>query len=397
MTDINIKHSVNNLRKKQNKNKSNMQLKRIAFLTPIKVNFHGGAETWVKAVSKELSERGFMVDIISPQDTSIPDLNDDKVNEICFNSNIYKIFKRLRVQSSLYPIFLFFKPKKNYDVIYVNNTNAILFYIYYRGKVIIGTHNFFSSNNKFGIDTYLEIIPFFLKFIKKNNIFIHAISNIIQKKFLKSNKKIFTIPPLFPKSFFNNSIATTFTVVFFGKIMDRKGAPLLFQIIELLSTNKNIEIKIIGEVTEKYKSKAAKYNSSENIHFYGYVSEDKKAEILSNACLSLNLSKREAFPNTITEALSYGLPVITTWRPASEIYKGLPVEIYPEDATSIIEGIFKYYDYWKADPHQYAQYKEYNYNNFQKVLNPDQILISTIDMFKKVSKCNLNETKDDYE
>ena len=361
-----------------------MEIKRIAFLSPIKVNFHGGAENWVLESSKELSERGFMVDIIAPQDTSIPDLMDDKVNEICFNSNIYKIFKRLRILN-LYPIFLFFRPKKNYDVIYVSTMSAILFYIFYRGKVILGTHNFLISNNKFGIDTYLDIIPFCLKFVK-NDIYIHALTNITQKKFLRSNKKNFSVPALFPKSLFNSGITKYFNVVFFGRIMDRKGAPLLFKVIERLSNNKNIEIKIVGEVTKKYQSKIAKYHLHENVHFYGYVSDDKKAEVLSSACLSLNLSKRESFPFTITEALSYGLPVITTWRPAGEIYKGLSVEVYPEDVNSITEGIFRYYDYWQADPKRYAQYKEYNYESFQKVLNRDQILLSTIEMFRNVIK-----------
>jgi len=48
------------------------------------------------------------------------------------------------------------------------------------------------------------------------------------------------------------------------------------------------------------------------VTYHGYVSGDKKATLLKNAHLLLYPSKNDAFPLTLLESLSYGVPVLAT-------------------------------------------------------------------------------------
>lgn len=51
---------------------------------------------------------------------------------------------------------------------------------------------------------------------------------------------------------------------------------------------------------------------NKNITYYGMVNRDKVASVLRMSDFSLHLSKRDSCPNSVVEAISAGLPVITT-------------------------------------------------------------------------------------
>jgi glycosyltransferase involved in cell wall biosynthesis len=103
--------------------------------------------------------------------------------------------------------------------------------------------------------------------------------------------------------------------LFLGIIGDRKG---IFDLIEVLDKNKDkfsdrytLTVGGNGEV-EKLKSTISTSQLEKEIKYAGWVSGDKKNELLNNCDVYILPSYNEGLPISILEALAYGKPVIST-------------------------------------------------------------------------------------
>ena len=141
--------------------------------------------------------------------------------------------------------------------------------------------------------------------------------------------------------------------LFFSRIHKKKG------ILELLNSwaeikPKNWILKIYGPVSDaKYlkeiKKKIKSLSLSENVRLFDPVFDNEKKEqiFLSSDCFLLP-SKSENFGMSIVEALSYGIPVLTTdgtpWNILAKINGGKIVNFSQENLTINLREILNMSD-----------------------------------------------------
>jgi len=99
-------------------------------------------------------------------------------------------------------------------------------------------------------------------------------------------------------------------VISVGQFIYRKGYDILLESCSTL--DKSIGVYIIGgNPTEQYLELKNKL-SLENVHFVGFLEKDKLANYYKAADLFVLPTREDIWGLVINEALSYGLPVITT-------------------------------------------------------------------------------------
>lgn len=97
-----------------------------------------------------------------------------------------------------------------------------------------------------------------------------------------------------------------------GQFIHRKGYDLLLNSCKNL--NKDIGIYIVGgEATEEYKKIKEKFNLT-NVHFVGFKKKSELAQYYKAADLFVLPTREDIWGLVINEAMSYGLPVLTTER-----------------------------------------------------------------------------------
>ncbi|MDN7244583.1 glycosyltransferase family 4 protein [Planococcus shenhongbingii] len=116
-----------------------------------------------------------------------------------------------------------------------------------------------------------------------------------------------------------SSEKTTFTILFLAVLIQRKGIMDLIEasvpvIREAHRQNKHIVFEIAGdgELMELTKQQVARHGVKSSFQFHGWVGEQQKIELLKKADLFVLPSYNEGLPVSILEALSYGIPVIST-------------------------------------------------------------------------------------
>lgn len=104
----------------------------------------------------------------------------------------------------------------------------------------------------------------------------------------------------------------TIKILFLSRILREKG---LFETVEafrLLSKQySNIELYIAGEGKD-LDSLVNKVNMDDNIFVLGHIEGDKKAKIFKDCHIYCLPSYSEGLPNSLLEAMAFGLTVITT-------------------------------------------------------------------------------------
>lgn len=119
--------------------------------------------------------------------------------------------------------------------------------------------------------------------------------------------------------------------LFLGEIGKRKG---VFDILRALSRdstslNENFELRIGGNRNEKFLIDTIHDNRLENVvKFEGWVSGEKKTDLLNWADVFILPSYNEGLPIAILEAMSYSMPIISS-----------PVGGIPEVVKSGVNGV----------------------------------------------------------
>lgn len=110
-------------------------------------------------------------------------------------------------------------------------------------------------------------------------------------------------------------ISKPLRLLFLGEIGERKG---VFDIIKAMATHKEdiegkVELRIGGNKREEELKQAIVNSKLEKfIIFEGFVSGKKKIELLNWADVFILPSFNEGLPISILEAMSYGMPIIST-------------------------------------------------------------------------------------
>lgn len=106
-------------------------------------------------------------------------------------------------------------------------------------------------------------------------------------------------------------------VLFLGAIGERKGGYDIPEIAKLVcSAVQNVKFIIAGtgkiEDLNNIKAAVERERLTDNVEFVGWIRGSKKDEMLKSSDLFLLPSYNEGMPMSILEAMSYGLPVVST-------------------------------------------------------------------------------------
>jgi len=330
---------------------------RVAIINELKVGKNGGAETWIKEIGSLLCRHGVLVDVISPEDRTIPDSKSICFREITYQSILYKCLKKLSIYNYFY-MFVF--PPKNidlseYDVVYTISFYHGLIALRTSKKVVIGTHDFFLGNSKINIDIFRFPWIILLRFLmKRKNVFLHALNEITAAKVSGISNKTYLIG--------NNVIVESlepcgkqekFTVLFLGKTEKRKGGEILKQLALMISHQNDMKLRIVGTITKDFRNIITQ-NNTHNVVATGFVDNEEKKRELKQSHLFLMLSERESYSIVSAEALSAGMPVISTWKPLTQIQKLGQIYTIDSDPLKIFELMQQKMKEWNNDRNGYA-------------------------------------------
>ena len=168
-----------------------------------------------------------------------------------------------------------------------------------------------------------KIIKFYYKFIFNDIDIIHLSKSLRKdiRPFLNNNSKIAIVNNGISKHKIKIKKKKNFiSFVFLANLTESKGIKeLLDSITHLNKKTKLIKFNfnIIGDFTNTFSREDKKsflklnhiYN---NVKFFGFQKGKKKFEILANSDIMIYPTYDDCFPLCILEALSYGLPVIST-------------------------------------------------------------------------------------
>lgn len=116
----------------------------------------------------------------------------------------------------------------------------------------------------------------------------------------------------------------TFNLLSVGTICEKKGQHLVIDALNILINKKgikNIKYNIVGSgpYESLVQKKIAQYNLSNYVEILGHISygnnlveQYNKADIFIHPCITDSRNSKEGIPGVIVEAMSNGLPVITT-------------------------------------------------------------------------------------
>jgi glycosyltransferase involved in cell wall biosynthesis len=138
-------------------------------------------------------------------------------------------------------------------------------------------------------------------------------------------------PVKFPSKIPQRINSEKITFLFLGKIGERKGAfDLISAFAAIPSKQKqNVELIIAGDGEgQRAREIIENLNLSQHIKILDWVNEDQRDELLETANVFILPSYNEGLPMALLEAMSWGLPVITT-----------PVGGIPELVTSGKNGL----------------------------------------------------------
>ena len=97
-----------------------------------------------------------------------------------------------------------------------------------------------------------------------------------------------------------------------GRLVERKG---IEQLIKVLSEIKNRRVQLVvvgdGPLRGKLRAQAEVAQLTERVHFTGFVSDQRKWELLSNADLFVSTTAHEGFGIVFLEAMESGLPIVS--------------------------------------------------------------------------------------
>ncbi len=333
----------------------------ILFLNFAPFAFGGGAERWMLDVSKEIKKNEDIFLLDTKQ--SVSDWYGNFVLKQPYSQRM-QIDEKNHISIGISSLIPFTGQWKRITklvcdarLIYIRyellESLIILFYGGYSSlkKTIAGTHSPVIYRNPVSITDFIHnwvydslVNPFILNSIKKIHVLNFKDKNYLSQKL--RHKEIVHIPNYIN---LNNKILHAdiqkknkfLNIAFVGVLNKRKGADILLDVIN--KSPDNFFFHIAGE--GPYAKDIVTLISSKKVKYYGYLSQEKLKK-LYNSCDVLFLpSRAEAFSLACLEAMSHGLPVISS--PETDL--GLPgyAQIVNANGTTqgylqILVNLYKY-------------------------------------------------------
>jgi glycosyltransferase involved in cell wall biosynthesis len=296
-----------------------MKIKLIIYLSEFNL---GGAANSIWKLCKNLRKKNFEIIIICLNKCFFKKQmikRGIKVYEIKSNKSIYGFFKIKKIVKKIIQ-----NSKKNIFISNIHYSN-ILSLLFLRGLslkiIIIERTPFQELQIYYGLKDLIKkmIIKLLMKILYKK-----ADARITNSKYISEryNKyldiKFITInPPSFKKLIFlkkkkENKENKDIVIGMVGRLSKEKNIQSIIKIMSNL--NKKFKLVIVGNGPEEKKLKllSKNLNLDKNIKFLNSVQPDNVSYIFKKFDYYLSSSDFEGFPNIVVEALSAGLPVISS-------------------------------------------------------------------------------------
>ena len=291
-------------------------MKKIGILVPSLSD--GGAEKVAANLSIIYTELGYDVYMILYENKVSFEYNGKIIDlNIKKRRGIFKIFKDLEIYFKVKKV----KKKYNFDVVVSHLPKTDLFNALTKGneKVITTIHN----NIAIDYPTYMKkLLPYI---IKKSDL-IASVSKVgendLKRDYNATNVKTIYNPQMLEKiedlakekitevpleEFKGN------TIINVGRLSNQKGQwHLIRAFSKVLETRKDARLVLVGrgELEERFKDLVKNLNIEGKVIFTGFNSNPYK--FLSKADIYVSTSIHEGLPMTYIEAMSLGLPIIST-------------------------------------------------------------------------------------
>jgi len=245
--------------------------------------------------------------------------------------NFKKLYLVVELYIKIFIALIFFRPDKIYFTASISSVafyrDVLLSTLWKCYKLLKKTDVYYHYHTK-GIDKFISISN---KNLKLTNFFLKDVNLILLSPLLKKDfEKITTYNEILylPNGIdnninnFENYINIKYTnidkinILYLAHMIKEKG---YWDVLELAknSKKKNIHYHFAGNWGDKKQEEAflifiKKYNLEEYITYHGFVSGEEKGNLFKQAHILIYPSKNDAFPLTLLESLSYGVPVLAT-------------------------------------------------------------------------------------
>jgi glycosyltransferase involved in cell wall biosynthesis len=326
--------------------------KEIAFLIPSMAG--GGAQKVTLLLANELCKRGWDISLLIANAEGVYLKRLDKNIKIIslgkrnISGNVFEIARYLKRSRPA----LFFS-----SMTYVNVIAGISVILSnYKGKIFFSEHSNPSTRNANNKNLINKIITFLAKMVYKKADAVICVSQGVKDELNRVINNLKTsvvinnpIENFFKKGKYNHD---KLRIISMGRLDKEKNFSLLIEAFSIVLNRvpfyqQNAELYILGEGPERDNLVLliSALKLQDKIFLPGFV--ENPEDLLSSADLFALCSNREGFPNVLVEALSCGLPVISTDCPSgpSEILqegkfgKLIPVNDKESLANAIIETI----------------------------------------------------------
>lgn len=280
----------------------------------------------VLMIGSDLSVKGGMTTVV---ENFLSNNFEDRINISYIPTHIEKnnLIKQIYFLKSLIKIY-YYLLFKNIDLVHVHMSERGSFHRKYlvfklskllNKKVIVHMHGaefkeFFeesSDNLKKKIIYFLREANLVLVLGDSWNDYVLSLDKDIKIKILRNSIQIRTEVVKRNKNNIN--------VLFLAVLIERKGIIDLIEAVNLLEKEKRMEnynIKYIvagsGQEEKRCKELVLKYKLEKYFDFKGWVSGEEKQCLLKQSQIFVLPSYNEGLPMAILEAMSYGIPVIST-------------------------------------------------------------------------------------
>jgi phosphatidylinositol alpha-mannosyltransferase len=291
---------------------------KIGLVCPYNIFRGGGVQECVLALYDGLERRGHEVAIITPRSTNVPDV---------YNQNIIFVgrAKAIKASHTYAEVSINIEPDKIDSMLEAHNFDLLHFHEpwlpFISAQVIskslaihVGTFHA-AMSERLTSKTYEKMIKPYAKSILKYLDDMTAVS-ATATNYLRTltDNKVNIIPNGIDLRKYKETNTHTpnpkkITILYIGRLEKRKGVKYLLDAFKLISDDNNAyNLVIAGEGPDKKKTQDyVKKEKIKNVEFLGYVDDEKKLELLSNADVFCSPALYgESFGIVLLEAMASG-------------------------------------------------------------------------------------------
>jgi glycosyltransferase involved in cell wall biosynthesis len=284
----------------------------------IKNPFGGGAEVHMHEIFKRIASMGHDVTIFSCD-------IDGEANEEIIDG--IKIIRKGKRSTFNYGVKKMYKTKfihENYDII-IDDINKIPFYTprYVKEPLLAISHHFFGASiyreTNFAAGTYVYLSEWLVNRVYRKTPFAVVSESTLQEFIDRGfDRELFDIVPnAIEQNDFPMKVgkkADPPIIAYFGRLKKYKSPDHLikaFASIEKKHRDAKLQILGKGDFMEYMQQLSIELGIEKKVKFFGFVTEEDKKRLLSEATCCVNTSMKEGWGITNIEANACGTPVIS--------------------------------------------------------------------------------------